>query len=113
MSVVVDLATLHVQIERFGSRALLVTTGTDGPPHVASVLVTVAGDKLEMGGGRKTRANASERPAVVLVWIARDENEHCLIVDGTGGEGSAGEFIVTPTSAVLHRLAGAPDEVSG
>jgi hypothetical protein len=108
VSVVVDLATLPAQIERFGPRALLVTTSAGGPPHVASVVVRVAGDRLEMGAGRKTRANATERPEVVVVWIAPDENEHCLVLDGRAEETAAGELAVTPTSAVLHRLAGAP-----
>ncbi len=76
-------------------------------------MVAVVGPTLAMGAGRTTRANVSARPAVVVVWIAPDENEHCLIVDGQAGESPAGEFIVTPTSAVLHRLAGAPNEVSG
>lgn len=104
MSVPVNLDELGGRIQRFGRRALLVTTSADGPPHVSSVLVAVNGDKLVMGAGRKTRANVAEHPAVALVWTATDEEEFCLIVDGTAQEDADG-LAVSPTSAILHRLA--------
>ncbi len=105
MSVAVDLATLHEQIERFGARALLASTAADGPPHVSSVLVTVEVGVLIMGAGRKSRANAAAHPAVSVVWTHANEHEYCLIVDGLAAENDAGAFVVTPTSAILHRLA--------
>ena len=58
-----------------------------------------------MGAGRRTRANASERPAVTLVWPDATDG-HCLIVDGTACDITEETFVVQPVSAVLHRLAG-------
>jgi hypothetical protein len=109
VSVPVDLAVLPAEVARFGARAIIVSNSPAGPPHVASVLVTVAGTKLTMGAGRKTRANAQHSPAVALVWTSADDNDHCLIVDGTVEEHGSDEFVVVPTSAILHRLAVAPE----
>jgi hypothetical protein len=105
VSVAVELDALPEQIARFGRRAFLVTNSSDGPPHLASVVVTFEGDDLAMGAGRKTRANAASRPAVTLMWTAPAETEHCLIVDGTAHDADAETFLVSPTSAILHRLA--------
>ncbi len=110
MSVGVDLAELGVQIERFGTRVFLVTSAVDGPPRVASVLVALKGDDLVMHAGRRTLANVEARPAVSLVWSSPHEHEHCLIVDGTAQRAAGEHLVVSPTSAVLHRLAGAPSE---
>jgi hypothetical protein len=105
VSVPVELDALDLQIDRFGPRALLVTTAADGPPHVSSVLVTRAGAALGMNPGRKTRANVAERPAVTLVWTAAGEDEFCLIVDGMARVDASEALLVAPTSAILHRLA--------
>lgn len=107
MSIPVDLASLSKDIERVGAGALLITAPADGPPHVASVLVTCEGEDLLMGAGRRTHANAKERPAVTLVWPTAAEAGYCLIVDGTASDGGEETFVVHPTSAVMHRLAGA------
>ncbi len=104
MSIPVDLASLRTEIERIGAGALLVTAAA-GPPHVASVLVACEGERLVMGAGRRSRANATERPDVTLVWPDADDG-HCLIVDGTAREITDETFVVQPVSAVLHRLAG-------
>jgi hypothetical protein len=110
VSVVVDLAELAVHIERFGPRAFLMTSASEDPPHVASVLVTMKGDDLVMRAGRRTLANAEARPAVTLVWSSPNEHEHCLIVDGTAQRATDEHLVVSPSSAVLHRLAGVPSE---
>ncbi len=107
MTIPVELTDLPSHIARLGAHALLVTNSTDGPPHVASVIVTVDRDDLVMGAGRRSRANAVASPAVTLVWPEVD-GEHCLIVDGTAGGGSAEPFRVRPASAILHRLATEP-----
>jgi hypothetical protein len=104
MSIRVDLATLPAEIARFGASALLATASADGPPHVSSVRVTVAGSDLEMRVGRTTVANVVARPAVTLVWPSID-GEYCLIVDAETREATSERFVVRPTSAVLHRLA--------
>ena len=105
MSIPVELAALPGEIARFGARALLVSTSATGPPHVASVVVTVEADALVMRAGRKTRINIADRPTVVLVWSGDVDAKHCLIVDGNAREASDETLAVEPASAVLHRLA--------
>jgi hypothetical protein len=105
VSIPVELAELPAQIARFGPRALLVTNAVDGPPHVASVVVTVEPRDLSMRAGRNTRANAATNSAVTIVWIAASEPDYALVVDGTALESPADTLIVRPKSAVLHRLA--------
>ena len=107
VSIPVDLAALHEQISRFGAGAFLVSTSSDGPPHVASVVVDPASDGLVMGAGRSTRVNIAHHPAVSLVWPADDDGDYCLIVDGVARTAPADSetVVVHPASAVLHRLA--------
>jgi hypothetical protein len=106
----VDLAKLRVEVSRFGTNAFLVTTSSDGPPHVTSVLVTFDGDNLAMHVGRRTHLNATAHPAVALVWTA-GVDDFCLIVDGAAQSGSSDSLLVQPTSAVLHRLAEARNDL--
>jgi hypothetical protein len=110
VSIPVDLAALADQISRCGSSALLVTTSTTGPPHIASVIVTLDGECLVMRAGKKTHANAAEHPAVALVWTAGLDDGYCLIVDAIAQQElvPAETLVVEPTAAVLHRLAAAP-----
>ena len=105
MSIAVDLAELPAAVARFGSSALLVTSSTDGPPHISSVLVTFDCDNLTMRVGRKTLANVAERPVVTLVWPGTPDGDYCLIVDAAAQEAPAATLLLRPTSAVLHRLA--------
>jgi hypothetical protein len=68
--------------------------------------VTFDGEDLVMRVGRTTQLNASEHPAVTLVWVAGGDAEFCLIVDGVAR--AADETLLAhPASAVLHRLGGA------
>ena len=110
MSIPVELAALRDHVLRCGSGALLVTTATGGAPHVASVVVSFDGSALAMRVGNTTRANAAEHPAVALVWAAGPTEGHCLIVDAVARATPTPShtLVVEPTSAVLHRLAGAP-----
>jgi hypothetical protein len=104
VSIPVELNELPAQISQLGSRALLVTSSSDGPPHVSSVIVTFENDNLAMRVGRKTRVNLTANRAATLVWPEVD-GEHCLIVDGIAPEAAADPLLVRPTSAILHRLA--------
>jgi hypothetical protein len=110
VSIPVELAALHDQISKCGPSALLVTTSSDGPPHVSSVIVTFDADNLAMRVGNKTRDNATEHPAVALVWTAGLDEGFCLIVDALARPTPTPSetLVVVPTSAVLHRLAQAP-----
>jgi hypothetical protein len=107
VSIRVDLTALAAEVARFGPSALLITTSTAGPPHVSSVLVTIDGEDLVMPGGRTTRLNASEHPAVTLVWASDADSDYCLVVDALAQAEPEETLRAQPTSAVLHRLASA------
>jgi hypothetical protein len=111
VSISVDLAELRAEISRFGSSAFLVTTSIEGPPHISSVLVILDADCLTMRIGRRTRRNVEEHPAVSLVWPA-GSGDYCLIVDADTQPGPSDALHVTPTSAVLHRLATEPNDIA-
>ena len=111
VSISVDLAELPAEISRFGPSAFLVTSSGDGPPRVSSVYVLREADGLAMRIGRRTRSNVEEHPAVSLVWPT-GSGDYCLIVDGDAHPGPSDALLVTPTSAVLHRLATRPNEIA-
>jgi hypothetical protein len=112
VSIPVDLEALRSRISTFGTGAFLVTTSSEGPPHISSVTVTIVGDRLAMGVGRKTRANVELHPAVSVMWPAGTEGSYCLIVDATAVPDGSETLLVQPTSAVLHRLATAPSDIA-
>jgi len=101
----VDLAELAERIAAREATAYLVTLGAERP-HVVSVSPTVAGGTIVVGAGRKTAANATERPAVTLLWpVDAADPRHSLLVDGTAVASADGETLtVTPTGAILHRV---------
>ena len=109
MSVRVELDGLWERIGAFGERAYLVTVTPEATPHVVSVVVDRVGDHLAVGAGRRTRANLGANPALTLLWPPAADPTYSLVVDATfvadldGGERVALE----PTSAVLHKVAGA------
>jgi hypothetical protein len=111
VSISVDVADLKAEISRFGSGAFLVTTSSEGPPHISSVVVILDVDCLTMRIGRRTRSNLVGHPAVSLMWTT-GSGDYCLIVDGDAQPGPSDALRVTPTSAVLHRLAAAPNEIA-
>ena len=111
MSVPVELEKLRQSVERFGALPYLLTTGADGRPHAVSVHVRWDGDRVVARAGRRTVANAADRPLVSLLWASVDDDGFSLIVDGTATvEGD--EVSVRPGTAVLHRQASAPGEAS-
>jgi hypothetical protein len=61
-------------------------------------------DALQMSAGSGTRANATARPEVSMVFPSPTPGEYSLIVDGTAVVRDDG-ITVTPTWAVLHRPA--------
>jgi hypothetical protein len=109
MSVRVELEALWERIGELGSKAYLVTVTDEGTPHVVSVVVDRVGDHLAVGAGRRTRANLEGRPTLTLLWPPAADPAYSLVVDGTfAGDLDAGERLaIEPTSAVLHRVAGA------
>ncbi len=108
MSVAVPLDVLSERVAEFGCHPYLVTVSPEGRAHVASVSTTVVGDRLVLPAGRTSRANLASNPAVTLLWTAHDDGVYSLIVDGHGQVlgGDVDDVAITPTRAVLHRVAG-------
>jgi len=105
MSVPVKLDSLRSRIGELGDLAFLLTAGPDGP-HVVAVTPRWEGQVLMTGAGLTTVANAGACSQVTLLWPGTDLGSYSLIVDGTAACGD-GSLQITPTSAILHRYAGA------
>ena len=107
MSVPVAMDELARRVEEFGTHPFLVTTSPDGRAHVVSITVAFDDAQLSLRAGRTSRANVAETASVTLLWPG-NKGPYGLIVDGTAhldGE----TMTVTPTKAVLHRLADASE----
>lgn len=85
--------------------AYLLTVSDDGRPHAVAVTPVLVDGVLRVDVGRRTAANAANRPhGVSLVWPPAEAGGYSLIADGTAeilGDGVG----VRPTKAVLHRPA--------
>lgn len=115
VSIPVALDGLRAALAERGGRAYLLTVSDDGRPHVVHAAVGAQGDLLAVDVGTRSAANAAVRPEVSLLYPVRDEGDYSLIVDGSavveaceGGQ----RVLITPTRAVLHRQAAAPDPSS-
>jgi hypothetical protein len=102
-----ELAGLPDRIREYGRGAFLVTVGDTGTPHVVSVAVAWDGATLTAQAGRTSRSNIAARPDVTLLWPGGADDAYGLLVDGTASamDGTDGPLTITPTSAILHRLA--------
>ncbi|MBK5286950.1 MAG: pyridoxamine 5'-phosphate oxidase family protein [Acidimicrobiia bacterium] len=109
MSIPVDLTALEQLVATLGSEALLITVADHSRPHVVSVLASWTDHAITMGAGRRSAHNVGARPDVTLMWTAPHDEHYRLIVDGTAHTTESGRIIVTPTTAVLHRIAGSGD----
>jgi len=108
MSIPVPIEQLRRASDERGGRAYLLTVTDDARPHAVHLALRWEGDALAAEVGKRTARNAAARPAVSLLYPAQRLDEYSLIVDGTAvvdGE----RLLVTPTKAVLHRPAAAPD----
>jgi len=112
MSIAVEIAEVEQRIAEYGPQAFLVTVRDEGTPHVVSVVVRVAGGRLRMGAGSRTRANLAARPAATLLWSPPIDGPYSLIVDATAdpAAGDDESIALEVSSAVLHRMAGAPGD---
>lgn len=107
MSISVPIEELRRASDERGGRAYLLTVTDDARPHAVHLSLAWEGDTLTADVGKRTARNAAARP-VSLLYPAARLDEYSLIVDGTAvvdGE----RVIITPTRAVLHRPAPAPD----
>ena len=108
MSVDVALNELAERIAEYGPTAFVVTVNADGAPHVTSVSVTYGAGVVTTGAGRRTTENVQSRSAVTLLWSAVGGGDYSLLVDGRAVvDADAETLTITPTAAVLHRLASA------
>jgi hypothetical protein len=115
MSIPVPLAELRAAIAERGGGAYLLTVADDARPHAVHVPVRWEGDALAADVGKRSAENAAARPAVSLLYPAREAGDYSLIVDGTAVVGARGDqrrLLIAPTKAVLHRPAAVPDPAS-
>jgi len=115
VSIPVALDGLRAALEERGGTAYLLTVSDDSRPHAVHCPLRWAGDALAVDVGKRSAANATARPVVSLLCPVRDVGDYSLIIDGTatveshdGGQ----RLLITPTKAVLHRPAAAPDPTS-
>ena len=112
MSIPVPLDGLRLALEERGTNAYLLTVTDDARPHAVHVPVRWQDDVLAADVGKRSAANAAARPSVSLLYPVRRDGDYSLIVDGTAAVASHGDghrLLITPTKAVLHRPAAAPD----
>lgn len=103
MSIPVELADLARALEGRPDGYLL-TTGERGIKAI-TVGVTIADGVVRIPGpSRGTSANLAADPTATLLVPPREPRGHTLLVDGTA-EAVEDGFVLTPTSAVLHRPA--------
>src|SRR4051812_21710497 len=112
MSIPVRLDQLRAAIAERGPNAYLLTVSDDGRAHAVHGAVRWEGDALAMDVGKRSAANAQSRSAVSLLYPVRADGDYSLIVDGAamvmvGDDGA--RVLITPSRAVLHRAAAAPD----
>jgi hypothetical protein len=81
-----------------------VTVDERNVAHSLAVATDFSDGALRLAAGRRTRANASERPFVSMVFPGADGHAYSLILDGRADVSDDG-VVFTPTSAVLHRPA--------
>jgi hypothetical protein len=112
MSIPVEIAEVAERITEYGDQAFLVTVGDEGAPHVVSVVVRVDDERLRMGAGKRTRANLARAATGTLVWAPPAGGPYSLIVDGALDADASNDdsIAVEVSSAVLHRMAGAPGD---
>lgn len=115
MSIPVPLDRLRAALEERGGNAYVLTVSDDGRPHVVHSALRWDGDALAADVGKRSAANAAARPSVSLLYPLRSDGDYSLIVDGTAAVVSRDDgrrLLITPTKAVLHRPAPAPNPSS-
>ena len=111
MSIPVPLAELAETMTRYPLGYLL-TVSEGERVHAVQAHPSVDGALLRVRRlGRRSLANAVERPSVTLLWPPADEGGYSLIVDGEA-EAADDDLLVSPSRAVLHRAGAAPEQPS-
>ena len=115
MSIPVPLEGLRAALGERDGRAYVLTVSDDARPHAVHAPVRWEGDLLAADVGKRSTANAAVRPAVSLLYPVRADGDYSLVVDGiavVASRDDAHRLLITPTKAVLHRPAAAPDPAS-
>ena len=108
MTVPVGLDQVRAEAAKYGDTPYLLTVSDDGRPHAVSVRVRFEQGEITMPGGTRSRANASTRPDVTLLWPAAEDGGFSLIVDGSARV-DAEQVSIQPVAAILHRTLPADD----
>jgi len=112
VSIPVPLRNLHGAVAERGGSAFVLTVSDRGTPHVVHAEVIRSSDGLMAVVGAGTAHNASDRPQVSLLYPGRRPDDYSLIVDAVATVAATADGFrlrLTPTRAVLHRSAPAPD----
>jgi len=115
MSIPVPMEELRAALAERGDNAYVLTVTDDAHPHVVHAAVRWDGNALAVEVGKRSAANASARPFVSLLYPVRTPGDYSLIVDGSAAvtrQDDGHLLSITPTRAVLHRPAAAPDPTS-
>jgi hypothetical protein len=108
----VALDDLRAALAERGGTAYLLTVADDARPHAVHVAVAWQDGALVIDVGARSAANAAARPAVSLLCPVRTSGDYSLIIDGAAvvaRRDGGGRLLITPTKAILHRPAAAPD----
>ncbi len=101
VSIAVSLADLHTKLAEY-PWGYLVTVSDQQRAHSLAVPTHYVDGVLAMSAGGGTRANATARPDVTMVFPPASGTEYSLIVDGRA-QVFVDHIEFTPTNAVLHR----------
>jgi len=107
MSISVELERVQAEAGERSGASFLLTVTENGRPHVVAVSPRWDDGSLVVDAGRSSVRNATDRPAVTLLWPPADPDGYSLILDGEataierGEEG--GRVTIRPVAAVLHR----------
>lgn len=110
----VELARLLEVASGFGTVPMLLSVDGDGRPRASAVSVTWEGMTARVRTGRRSLANAAERPLVSLLWPAPPGGRFALFVDGEAAATApdadpreGGYVLVEALGAILHVVDGA------
>lgn len=112
MSIPVSMEQLRAALAERGANAYLLTVSDDARPHVVHAHVRWVDEALVTDVGKRSAANAAARSSVSILYPVRTDGDYSLIVDGTAVVAARDDghcLRITPTKAVLHRPAAAPD----
>lgn len=103
MSIPVDLADLATTLTDY-PWGYFITVGEQHVAHSLAVPTDYRDGVFHLQAGRGSRANATARPQVSMVFPGADGTAYSLVIDGTAtAVGDGVQF--APSHAVLHRPA--------